>query len=484
MTATVGSLLDDVHARAWELCSLAPRGEGEVSGEDRASALLAAWPRLAASALRALDSVRLEAEWLDDTASVRGVLAQVAKAGAPLLLSDASGGRPTVNADLMGISVRLGLIADLLAGQPAAVTEVDEASVLGLQANILAPVHALAVATMVALEDQAGFQRARWLLRGVVARTERFALVPTVERAGRYEDRAAITPGEPSLDGVIAGWARATIDVLTSPQRVTGTSLQVAAGDALILSATATTVCAAATQRGVVGQQAGGPAASALAAAYEAWLPLTHWPDVVRFDGGRVVEQTQASRLLRQTITESLRQDGAWLSAESMASRFDVSTLLAAMRRGMHATGNVALAHFQAVENLVRGRGQLWIAAEAVTQPAYWGAATIEAAVRKGWVPIPRGEPAGVGLLAAAREALTASTIALAALDATAAAPSGAAHATQGALRWEGGRIVAYGPGDHPVLFETVRHVESAGARAERRAPIPLGRPTGLGPRR
>jgi len=43
------------------------------------------------------------------------------------------------------------------------------------------------------------------------------------------------------------------------------------------------------------------------------------------------------------------------------------------MRRGMDAVGNAVLAHFQAIENLVRGRGQLWIAANAITQSAYWG---------------------------------------------------------------------------------------------------------------
>jgi hypothetical protein len=204
----------------------------------------------------------------------------------------------------------------------------------------------------------------------------------------------------------------------------------------------------------------------------------------VYLGGVRDVEQADASCQLRQVVTDSLRRDGDWLPAEVIADRLDVPTLAATMRRGMHAVGNVALAHFQAIENLVRGRGQLWIAANAITQPAYWGSATIEAACRKGWLPMPREEGAGIELLAAAREALTKSTVALAALDATAAAPPTNDRGSGGTLLWEQGRVVANGAVEHSVLFETMRPSPSAGAEAERRAPIPLGRSTGMGPRR
>ena len=62
----------------------------------------------------------------------------------------------------------------------------------------------------------------------------------------------AATGPEGSLDAAITGWVRATVDVVTSRQRVTQTALQVAAGDALILTAAAGTVCASAAQLGVV----------------------------------------------------------------------------------------------------------------------------------------------------------------------------------------------------------------------------------------
>jgi len=486
MIATVGSLLDGAHARAWELCSQAGGSPADGISEDRAGALLAAWPRFASATLRALDAVPVEPAWLDDTAAVRRVLAEVVEAsrGWQTVSLQPHGDVRAPNRDVLAIARRIGLIADLLSGQPAASTDVDRAAVVGLQANLLAPVHAVAVATMAALDDQTGLQAARWLLRAVMARTERYAVMPTVERAGRYEDVAAIAPGEPSLDEAIAVWVRATVAALTSPHRVTGTALQVAAGDAMILTATAATVCRAATQLGHVDADAAAKALAALAPGHEAWRATARWPSTVYLGGVRDVEQADASRRLRQVVTDSLRRDGDWLPAEVIGDRLDVPALVATMRRGMHAVGNVALAHFQAIENLVRGRGQLWIAANAITQPAYWGSATIEAACRKGWVPMPRDEGAGNELLAAAREALASTIVALAALDVTAAAPPTAESGSRGALLWEQGRVVAYGAGDHPTLFETVRPSPSAGAKAERRASIPLGRSTGIGPRR
>jgi hypothetical protein len=83
------------------------------------------------------------------------------------------------------------------------------------------------------------------------------------------------------------------------------------------------------------------------------------WPNTVCLGGVRDVEQADASRLLRQMVTDSLRRDGDCLPAEVIADRLDVRSLVATMRRGMHGVGNVAVAHLQAIENLVRGRSQL-----------------------------------------------------------------------------------------------------------------------------
>lgn len=484
MTATVGTLLDDVHARAWDLCSRSSEIQEGASHDELAAGFLAAWPRLANAALRVLDAVHVEPVWLDDASAVREVLRAIA--GEKSLASPSVAGSEVAPAAseraVRAIATRLGAIADMLSGERAARTEVDRAASLGLQANAVAVVHAVAVTTLGALGDRRELETARWLMRGVLARSERHVVTLTVERAGRYEDVAAISSDDRSLDGAIARWLPATGAALGSPRRVTQGALQFAAGDALILIATAGTVLNAATHAGLVPEELADRARPALVGAHEAWRPLVSWPGSVRLHGVRDVEQFEASRQLRQVITDNLRENREWLPPEALSDRFDLASLMGSLRRGMHGVANVAVAHFQAMDRLVRSPGQLWVAASAVTQSAYRGSATIEAACRKGWVPMPPGEPAGLELLANAKLALAKTTLAVAALDATAAASP--THRGAVALQWDRGRIVAHGADDHPRLFETVRSPEPAGARSERRTPVRLGGPEQPSPRR
>lgn len=276
MTATVGTLLDDVHARAWDLCQTSSENPEEASREQLASGLLAGWPRLAHAALRALDAVRVEPVWLDDASAVREVLRAIAGEKSFTYHRVAGGDVAPVASEraVRAIATRLGVIADLLSGEPAARTDVDRAASVGLQANVVVVVHAVAVTTLAALGDQREAETARWLMRGVLARSERQAVTPTVHRAGRYEDVAAISSEDRSLDGAIARWLPATLAALGSPRRVTQTALQFAAGDALILIATAGTVLNAAAQGGLVGDDRADRARAALAGAHEAWRPL------------------------------------------------------------------------------------------------------------------------------------------------------------------------------------------------------------------
>ncbi len=484
MTATVGTLLDDVHARAWDLCSRSSEVEEGASHEQLAAGLLAAWPRLANAALRVLDAVHVEPVWLDDASGVREVLRAIA--GEKSLASPSVAGSEVAPAGsehaVLAIATRLGVIADMLSGERAARTEVDRVASLGLQANTVAVVHAVAVTTLAALGDHRELETARWLMRGVLVRSERHAMTPTVERAGRYEDVAAISSEDQSLDGAIARWLPATVAALGSPRRVTQSALQFAAGDALILIATAGTVLNAAAQVGLVRDDRADRARAALVGAHEAWRPLVSWPGTVRLNGVRDIEQFEASRQLRQVITDNLRENRGWLPPETLSDRFDLGSLVGSLRRGLHGVGNVAVAHFQTMDRLVRSPSQLWIAASAVTQTAYRGYATIGAASRKGWVPMPPGEPAGLDLLAGAKLALSRTTLAVAALDASAAASRSQVGA--GTLRWDGGRIVAYRADGHPRLFETVHSPEPAGARSERQTPVRLGGPDQPSPRR
>ena len=113
MIATVGSLLDGAHARAWELRSQGGDSPADGTSEDRAAALLAAWPRLASATLRALDAVPVEPVWLDDTAAVRQVLAEVvaASSGWQAVGVQPQGDVRAPNGDVLAIARRIGLIA-------------------------------------------------------------------------------------------------------------------------------------------------------------------------------------------------------------------------------------------------------------------------------------------------------------------------------------------------------------------------------------
>lgn len=479
MTTTVGRLLDDVHARAWDLCLELHDREPRVHEPDRAAELLAAWPRLAISALRVLDAVPLEPAWLDDMGSVRLLLGEVRRGLLPGSEDGPGAARP--DPALVDMATRIGLIADLLAGERPARTDVDRAALEGLQANVVAVVHAVALASLAVLQERSDLQEPRWLLDGLRARTERFAAIPAAQRSGRYEDVGAV-PAPDSWDAALTNWARATVRILTSRREVSQAALQVAAGDALILTAAAGTVCAAASQMGILDAGRAAVAGSALEAAHAAWRRPTSWPTTVMVEGVRDPDHIRASRQVRQLVTDSLREGKAWLTPERLADQFDMRLLMRTMRRGMHAVSNVAVAHYQALDTLVRGRGRLWIAASAVTQAAYQGSATIEAALNHGWVQMPPGEPAGRALHADAKHALDMTTMALAALDRTAASLS--TPQSDGGLRWDRARIVAVETTDQPVLFETVRSSPLVGFRAEQRNPIQLGGRPAPGPRR
>jgi len=150
MSASVRDLLDGIHARAWELAGAELPAAGEAR-EAGAAGLLVVWPRLAASTLRALDAVPLAASKQDDVAAVRDSLAEVVDGRVSWRELRWSVEQPVPDREVLGIAVRVGAIADLLVGQPRARLDGDEAG-FGLQANLLAPVFAVATTTLAALE--------------------------------------------------------------------------------------------------------------------------------------------------------------------------------------------------------------------------------------------------------------------------------------------------------------------------------------------
>jgi hypothetical protein len=289
MTATVGMLLDDVHSRTWDLCSRVGELRDEAALERLGGELLAAWPRLAAAVLEVLDAVPVKPAWLDDAVSVREVLRAVAERQASAShTSAANAPEPRLPCQAVeDISTRLAAVGDLLVGQPAARTAVDRDAWAGLQANVVTVAHAVASATLAVMGDRRDLPTETSLMRGVVVRSERFAAVPAEGRTGRYEDLAAVSSDDGSLDTAIERWLPPTLDVLASRHRVSQVSLQSTAGDALIVIATAGAVIRAAVQTGHLAPDVAGPALSSLGEAHHAWRPCVAWPATVRLGGVR-----------------------------------------------------------------------------------------------------------------------------------------------------------------------------------------------------
>lgn len=341
MTASVGDLVAGLDGLAWQLVSR--QASVEVT-----AGLLSAWPGLAHACVRALDGVPLPPG--EQASSVRAALASVTQLSSPAGVDP----DPLVAA----MSLRVGAVGDLLSGEPQAWNAGDLDAARALRSGLLAPVYAVARTTVTALDHTVGVTEARWAFRALAAVTEPHALLPPAGRRGRYDDVAAVPVGEPSVEAAIAGWGAATTRSLVGRFTVTGTGLQTAAGDALLLTAVATIANRAATALHLVHPRAAGEAERVLRLAHRAWREPARWPAGVRLDGVRPVGQVQASKRLRIALG-GLRDADGWLEPHALDASVGVDRLQATSRRGLHAVARVAAAHYQAIDNLVRGRDRL-----------------------------------------------------------------------------------------------------------------------------
>lgn len=283
----------------------------------------------------------------------------------------------------------------------------------------MAPVHA--VARVSAAAGRAGGLDL-WVvnaLRRIAEATDGSAVLGG-QGWGRYADVAAVRGDDTALDAVVARWFRITTDALTPRLAVTGRSLLTAAGDCLILTAAAATTLTAATELGQLDRTTARTALGPLAASHQAWRAVARWPAGVRLDGEQPGEQLAASRELRQRVTDLLRDGGDWRPAAALHQEVPLDQLLTTMRRTLHAVANVAVAHYEAMDALVRGPGRLWIAPAAMADRAERSRTILEHGRRGGLVPMPAHEPTARLLLNNTRAALTSSVEATAALDRTA----------------------------------------------------------------
>jgi len=409
VTTSVGDLLSAADALARQLVRRLAAGTSSAELDS----VVAAWPALAASAVRLVDALPLP----PDAETVRLRRALGGFAGRPLPHPRVD--RPGPDSAAVEIAVRLGAAADLLVGVPRAATLQDVTAARQLRAAAMAPVHA--VARVSAAAGRAGGLDL-WVVNALrrIAEATDGSAVPVGQGWGRYADVAAVRSDDTALDAVVARWFRITTDALTPRLAVTGRSLLTAAGDCLILTAAAATTLTAAAELGQLDRTTARTALGPLAASHQAWRAVARWPAGVRLDGEHPGEQLAASRELRQRVTDLLRDGGDWRPAAALHQEVPLDQLLTTMRRTLHAVANVAVAHYEAMDALVRGPGRLWIAPAAMADRAERSRTILEHGRRGGFVPMPAHEPTARLLLDNARAALTSSVEATAALDRTA----------------------------------------------------------------
>ncbi len=400
MAVTVGDLLEGLRSLSQDLVDHR-RGE---SAQRSAETDLGEWPALASATIRVLDLVPLPERWRDDNASLRAILTRVATGEAQ---PTAQTPRPDATEEttvLASMTVRIGVIADMLVGQPTADTTRDESAALVLLAGVLAPVHHAAQSTLHSIGNQHDSDAA-WLLQRVATHTEGFARIGGYVRGGRYADLIAIPPGEDSLEAALATWQRVSHQVLALRRGATGLAMQTVAGDLMILTAAAAHTVHAAETLGIVPPEPDRLTTKTLTDAHTHWRELAAWPTFVRLDGLRTPDHEDASRTLRRHITTLLRDGRDWAVPDVIANRADPTALLSTMRRALHTGTAVAASHERALTQLVHNGGQLWIAALALGLPQHHGGEVYQARNRRRWLPMPAGEAHGLELLQQAQNA-------------------------------------------------------------------------------
>lgn len=398
MVTTIGDLLVQADLTS---APAAPRGAHPEH--------LAAWTTLAKAALRSLDALPVATRGhpiADSTNHLRRLTRTPTTQGTFTIEPD-----PVVAA----VALRLGLVADLLTDQtPSAVSAAQDSA--AFQGRILGIVHAAGKHSLPALEPYSS----GWLdLLDLIRATQPWA------RSGHhssppetpFDDIAAVTEDDPTLDGHLRTWRRAVLTQLDSQNRSTARGFQTIAADLAILSAISTV----ALDR--LGYQPQDPAPQALAEAQYRWRALSRWPDGVTFRGARDPALGQASIALRDSAKALLRPEDRWVTAEELAAQHSPAYLLNLVRRVNRTTAEVADHYLQAIDSLVHGSRRLWVAGPDVSPPSLSGLSAHDGR-HGGWVVLDQfGREAAMPLLRQSERARMAAATAHLALQSRAGAP-------------------------------------------------------------
>lgn len=406
MSASVADLLDRLHAQAFALSSLAAR-----PSEDRWQAQSVVWPKLALATMRALNNVPVGAATDQELILVDSILQPIARNEWFPKTPDA----PVLNVPpdkrLVDMTRVLGGIADLLSiGLKGVVS--DPSAVLGLRANLLAPVMVAAnwsLTTAPDVERNATPRRHLQLVSGIGAA---FAFIPPPLRPGQYDDIAAVPHGESSLDAAIHNWLDAAKDALATRKGLSGVTLQTVAADLSVICGAAAATTNAAIALDQLAEERGRPVVEALSEANARWREASRWPQTIYLGGVRDAGLADASMHLRQTVVEALRDGKAWADPQLISKRMPAQDLLAVARRAMHVAAEAGELQQAAVTNLFWGKDRVMMASRALEGATYMSKAVFKARRRGEWIPMPRFEPSGLEVYRAATNAASATVAA------------------------------------------------------------------------
>lgn len=406
MTASVADLLDRLHAQAFAISNLTTR-----PSEDRWQAQSVVWPKLALATMRAMNNVPTGAATDQELVLVDSILQPIARNEWFPKISDAPVPNVPPDKRLVDMTRVLGGISDLLSIGLRGVVS-DPNAVLGLRANLLAPVMVAAnwsLATAPDVERNATPRRHLQLVSGIGAA---FAFIPPVLRPGQYDDIAAVPHNESSLDAAIHNWLDATKEAMATRKGLSGVTLQTVAADLSVICGAAAATTNAAIVLEQLAEERGRPVVEAITDANAKWREASRWPQTIYLGGARDTGLADASMQLRQTVVDTLRDGKAWAGPQLIAKRMRGQDLLAVARRAMHAAHEAGELQQAAVTNLFWGKDRVMMASRSLEGATYMNKAVFKARRRGTWIPMPRYEPSGVEVYRAATNAANATFIA------------------------------------------------------------------------
>lgn len=419
MTASISDLLDRAYSEA---CAIAM----EVTDRNptRLGELLAGWPLVAASVVRALRALPISPTTADTgLASALAVLNPVAQ---PAVQWRAKRIHYDPDPRLETMARCYGAIADLLVGETTLVLT-QPAGAEQLRHALLRPLAVAADATLEAWTDGSERISQRWHLHWIRGLAEASSQNPA---PGLLGGLAAVPAGEPGLDGAIQNWASTSREALLEPTRVSRHTFETAARGIVLLTAAAAIALQAAHSESLL-QRDPRSAISTLIQANKLWLSCAVWPQHVNLEGPRNPNLRDAAAELRNSVDDAMRDGPRWAESAEIFRRNAPEQLIGALGRGLRATSDVGALHFAGLHELVRGRRQLWIASRAVNERT--ADPETFAAIRHGqWIPMPRHQPEGPSMLWTAEEAA----------DATRAASGAAAAVLYGGKRDRVGHLL------------------------------------------